>query len=127
MIFSNFNIYSQITGVSSILYITYFPENMNIQHILIYSIYTNIFYIYFIIFMNTVYTYKTCYLYLPTPPHKHNTTQRQFLCEVEKVLIQSFPSPILVAIPRLKSLISSTVYPKLLGEWLDSYLFKGFL
>ena len=49
--------------------------------------------------------------YLPTPPLGQDMTQGQFLSEVLQVWIQSFPSPRLVASPRLKNLVCPTIYP----------------
>ena len=49
--------------------------------------------------------------YLPTPPLGQDMTQGQFLSEVQQVWIQSFPSPRLVASPRLKNLVCPTIYP----------------
>ena len=47
----------------------------------------------------------------PTPPLGQDMTQGQFLSGVEQVWIQSFPSPRLVASPRLKNLVCPTIYP----------------
>ena len=49
--------------------------------------------------------------YLPTPPLGQDMTQGQFLSGVWQVWIQSFPSPRLVASPRLKNLVCPTIYP----------------
>ena len=49
--------------------------------------------------------------YLPTPPLGQDMTQGQFLSGVQQVWIQSFPSPRLVASPRLKNLVCPTIYP----------------
>ena len=49
--------------------------------------------------------------YLPTPPLGRDMTQGQFLSGVKQVSIQSFPSPKLVASPKLKNLVCLTVYP----------------
>ena len=49
--------------------------------------------------------------YLPTPPLGLDMTQGQFLNGVEQVWSQSFPSPRLVASPRLKNLVCPTIYP----------------
>ena len=54
---------------------------------------------------NNLFTYKS-YIYIPTILHKWDVTQGQFLSKVQQVWIQSFPSFILVAIPRLKSSLS---------------------
>ena len=51
------------------------------------------------------------YSYLPTPPLGKDMTQGQFLSGVQQVLSQSFPSPRLVASPRLKNLVCPTIYP----------------
>ena len=51
-----------------------------------------------------------CWSYLPTPPLVQDMTQGQFLSEVQQVWIQSFPSPRLVASPRLKNLVCPTIY-----------------
>ena len=48
--------------------------------------------------------------YLPTPPLGQDMTQGQFLSEVWQVWIQSFPSPRVVASPRLKNLVCPTIY-----------------
>ena len=45
---------------------------------------------------------RSCRSYLPTPPLWQDMTQGQFLSGVLQVWIQSFPSPRLVASPRLK-------------------------
>ena len=47
----------------------------------------------------------------PTPPLGQDMTQGQFLSGVWQVWIQSFPSPRLVAPPRLKNLVCPTIYP----------------
>ena len=47
----------------------------------------------------------------PTPPLGQDMTQGQFLSGVYQVWIQSFPSPRLVASPRLKNLVCPTIYP----------------
>ena len=39
---------------------------------------------------------KTC-IYLPTPPHRQDVIQGQFLSGVQQVWIQNFPFPRLVA------------------------------
>ena len=52
-----------------------------------------------------------CRSYLPTPPHGQDMTQGQFLSRVWQVWIQSFPSPRLVASPRLKNPVRPTIYP----------------
>ena len=49
--------------------------------------------------------------YLPTPPLGQDMTQRQFFSGVYQVWIQSFPSPRLVASPRLKNPVCTTIYP----------------
>ena len=49
--------------------------------------------------------------YLPTPPFGQDMTQGQFLSGVYQVAIQSFPSPRLVASPKLKNLVCPTIYP----------------
>ena len=49
--------------------------------------------------------------YLPTPPLGQDMTQGQFLSGVSQVSIQSFPSPRLVASPRLKILVCPTILP----------------
>ena len=49
--------------------------------------------------------------YLPTPPLGQDMTQGQFLSRVQQVWIQSFPSPRLVALPRLKNLLCPAIYP----------------
>ena len=46
--------------------------------------------------------------YLPTPPLGQDMTQGQFLSGVWQVWIQSFPSPRLVASPRLKNLVAGS-------------------
>ena len=46
--------------------------------------------------------------YLPTPPLGQDMTQGQFL---SGVWFQSFPSPRLLASPRLKNLVCHTIYP----------------
>ena len=51
-----------------------------------------------------------------TPPIGQDMTQAQFLSGVQKAWIQSFPSPWLVASPRLKNLVCPTIYPLLEGE-----------
>ena len=51
--------------------------------------------------------------YLPTPLGQ-DMTQGQFLSGVWQVWIQSFPSPRLVASPRLKNLLCPTIYPTIL-------------
>ena len=38
----------------------------------------------------------------------------------------SFPSPGMVAIPRVKCSVCPTIYLKLKGEYLDSYFFQGY-
>ena len=52
----------------------------------------------------------------PTPPLKQDMTQGQFLSGDQQVWIQSFPSPRLVALPRLKNSVYPTIYPLLEGE-----------
>ena len=47
----------------------------------------------------------------PTPPLGQDMTQGQFLSGVWQVWIQSFPSPRLVASPRLKNLVCPTICP----------------
>ena len=47
----------------------------------------------------------------PTPPLGQDMTQGQFLSGVYQVWIQSFPSPRLVASPRLKNLVCPTILP----------------
>ena len=49
--------------------------------------------------------------HLPTPPLEQDMTQGQFLSGVLQVWIQSFPSPRLVASPRLKNSVCPTIYP----------------
>ena len=49
--------------------------------------------------------------YLPTPPLRQDLTQCQFLSGVSEVSIQSFPSPRLVASPRLNNPVCPTIYP----------------
>ena len=51
------------------------------------------------------------WLYLPTPPLGQDMTQGQFLMGDKQVWIQSFPSPRLVASPRLKKPVCPTIYP----------------
>ena len=46
----------------------------------------------------------------PTPPLGQDMTQGQFLSGVQQVWIQSFPSPRLVASPRLKNPVCPTIY-----------------
>ena len=58
---------------------------------------------------------KLGYSYLPTPLLVQDMTQGQFLSGVSQVWIQSFPSPGLVASPRLKT-VCPTIYPLLEGE-----------
>ena len=55
--------------------------------------------------------YYDKWYYLPTPPLGQDMTQGQFLSGVWQVWIQSFPSPRLVASPRLKKLVRPTIYP----------------
>ena len=52
----------------------------------------------------------------PTPPLGQDMTQDQFLSGVWQVLIQSIPSPRLVASPSLKNPVCPTIYPQLEGE-----------
>ena len=47
----------------------------------------------------------------PTPPLGQDMTQGQFLSGVWQVWIQGFPSPRLVASPRLKNLVCPIIYP----------------
>ena len=47
----------------------------------------------------------------PAPPLGQDMTQGQFLSRVLLVWIQSFPSPRLVASPRLKNPVCPTIYP----------------
>ena len=54
---------------------------------------------------------STRWSYLPTPPLGQDMTQGQFLSGVQQDWIQSFPSPRLVATPRLKNLVCPTIYP----------------
>ena len=54
------------------------------------------------------------YIY-PNPSHNQDASKGQFLISL-KNLIQNFPSPRLVAIPRLKSLVCHTIYSYLEGE-----------
>ena len=54
--------------------------------------------------------------FLPTPQLGQDMTQGQFLSGVYQVWIQSFPSPRLVASPRLKNLVCPTIYPYVEGE-----------
>ena len=58
-----------------------------------------------------IYTCVCVCVYLPTPPLGQDMTQGQFLSGVHQVWIQSFPSPWLVASPRLKNLVCPTLYP----------------
>ena len=51
----------------------------------------------------------SCYPYLPTSPLGQDMTHGQFLSE--QVWIQSFPSPRLVASPRLKKPVCPTILP----------------
>ena len=51
----------------------------------------------------------TMNLYLPTPPLGQNMTQGQFLTGVYQVWIQTFPSPRLVASPRMKNTVCPTL------------------
>ena len=64
---------------------------------------------------------KKIWIYIFTQPlcHRQNMTQSQFLTGVKLVWIQSFPSPILVAKPRLKIPYSQG------GEQIDSCLSQG--
>ena len=55
-------------------------------------------------------TWKWRWSYLPTPPLGQDMTQGQFLSGVWQVWIQSFPSPRLVASPRLKNLVCPTIW-----------------
>ena len=48
--------------------------------------------------------------------HEQEAIQGQFWSRVLLDWIQSFPSPTLIALPRLKSPISPTIYSKLVGE-----------
>ena len=48
--------------------------------------------------------------YLPNPSTRQDMTQDQILSGVLQVWIQSFPSPRLVASPRLKNLVCPTIY-----------------
>ena len=62
-------------------------------------------------------TYIYIYIYIyQTPSLGQDITQGQFLSEIEQVWIHSFPSPSLVASPRLKNLVCPTIYPYLEGE-----------
>ena len=54
---------------------------------------------------------RYCRSYLPTPPLGQDMTKVNFLSGVQQVWIQSFPSPRLVASPRLKNLVCPTIYP----------------
>ena len=48
----------------------------------------------------------------PTPPLGQDMTQGQFFKRsLRGFWIQSFPSPRLVALPRLKNLVCPTIYP----------------
>ena len=47
----------------------------------------------------------------PTLPHEKDVIQGEFLSGVLQIWIQCFPSPRLVAIPRLKSPVCSTIHP----------------
>ena len=69
--------------------------------------------------------YMIIYIYL-TPLHKQKSTQGQFLSKVKHVRIQSFPSPELIALPRLKNPVCSTICPLLEGEQLDLYVSQGY-
>ena len=61
--------------------------------------------------MLSKYTHTYIYIYThPTPPHQQDMTEGQFLSGVKWVWNQSFPSPRLIAIPRLKSPVSSAYY-----------------
>ena len=64
-------------------------------------------YILILIYKNKNYVHP---IYL-TPPLGQYVTQGQFLNGVQQVLIQSFPSPRLVASSRLKNLVCPTIYP----------------
>ena len=55
--------------------------------------------------------FTLAYPYLPTPPLGQDMTEGQFLSGVSQVWIQSFPSPRLVASPRLKNPDCPTIYP----------------
>ena len=59
--------------------------------------------------------------YLPTPPLGQDMTQGQFLSGVQQVWIQSFPSPRLVASPRLKNLVYPTIYPWRENNWIHTF------
>ena len=48
--------------------------------------------------------------YLLTPPLGQDMTQGQVFGRVLQIFIQSFPSPRLVASPRLKNLVCPTIY-----------------
>ena len=48
--------------------------------------------------------------YLPTPPLGQDMTQGQFLSEFNRFEFRVFPSPRLVASPRLKNLVRPTIY-----------------
>ena len=60
-------------------------------------------------------------IYLPTSLRKRDTTLGQFLNGNQQVWIQSYPSPILVAIPSLKRLICSTIYSQLKEEQIHTF------
>ena len=51
------------------------------------------------------------YIYISYLPTEQDMTRGQFLSGVWQVWIQSFPSPRLVASPRLKNLVCHTIYP----------------
>ena len=59
----------------------------------------------------TLLLYSMLWSYLLTPPLGQDITQGQFLSEVLQIWVQSFPSPRLVASPRLKKSVYPTIYP----------------
>ena len=55
------------------------------------------------------------------PPNKKDVTQFQFLSRLIYLKFRVFLSHRLVGIPRLKSLVYSTIYSSLEGKWLAAY------
>ena len=53
--------------------------------------------------------------------HGQQVIKKHFLIRVKLLLIQIFPSLRLVAIPKLKTPVYSTIYSKLVGGWIHAF------
>ena len=67
-----------------------------------------------------------CACVLPNLSARAGYDTRSFLSGVKQVWLQSFPSPRLVAIPKLKNPVYPAFYPLLNRKKLDVYLSRGY-